>query len=118
MRAVEMNALHRRVSRLASSAQILRALLREHDARIQDAAKINPFRLAAAQPRVENLPAHLRELLVVQEWYGRKRAHAARVQAPVAIQRPFVVLGWRKEFEPLSVTESMESNLGPFQKLL
>ena len=62
--------------------------------------------------------AHLRQLSVVQEWRRRIRPHAAGVPALVAIQRPFVVLGSRKESEPRSVTECMKRNLGSLQKFL
>ena len=62
--------------------------------------------------------ANLCDLLVVQEWRGRIRPHAAGVQALVAIERALVVLRRGKNLRHLAVAQRVQGNLDTFEKFL
>ncbi len=88
----------------------LRPGLGQHDARIQDAMEINALSRAAAQPRGQDAVADGGQLGVAQERGGGIGAHAAGVQAEVAVQRPLVVLGGREQLGGLAVAEGVEGD--------
>src|SRR5262249_43457613 len=98
--------------------QHLRAVSSQHDARIQDATEINALGGRTLEPWLENPRANLRQCRLGQKRSRRVSAHAAGVQALVAVQGALVVLGRRKQHGRLAVAKRMEGNLRPFQELL
>ena len=76
---------------------------------------------SAAQPRSQGsriLPPTVRQLRLAQERRGRVGAHAAGVQAEVAVQRALVVLGGREQLRRLAVAERVQGDLHPFKQFL
>ena len=84
----------------------------------RNAAIINALRRATAHERLENFAAGVRQFRFGQERRWRISAHAAGVQALVAVQRAFVVLRRRKQFRRFAVAERVQGNLHAFEKFL
>src|SRR5207302_765775 len=63
----------------------------EHYSGINNAVEVNSFSSATAQPRIEDAVPRLLCLGFAQKRGRAIRAHAARIQAAVAIQRPFMI---------------------------
>ena len=55
---------------------------------------------------------------VAQKWRGRIRAHAAGIQARVAVERALVILRSGEQFCRFTVTERVQRNFDAFEKFL
>jgi hypothetical protein len=84
----------------------------------KNAAIINALRRAAAHERFENFARGVGKLRVAQERRGRIRAHAAGVQAEVAVERALVILRRGENLRRLAVAQRVQRNLDAFEKFL
>ena len=89
----------------------LRAVIGEHDARVKHAAKVDAFCGATGEPRVEHGVGDLGEFFVAQKRHRRVGAHAAGVQAFVAVEGAFVILRAGEKLGAFAIAQCVQRHL-------
>ena len=107
------------VAEAAVEFEHLDSVTRDHEAGEKHPAIVEPVRAQAGDEAIEHLGAHARFERGRQHFgCGRKRAHAASVQAEVAVECALVILRARKKQVAPSVHERVDAALLAFEKFL
>ena len=112
------NRLCLRIAETDVEFQNLRAVFRDHQSRVDDAAEIQTILLDALQERLQHLLVDDLPHRVRHDWRGRIGAHAARVRAEIAVQRALMVLRTRQRLDGLAVAQRDDGGLFADQAFL